>query len=160
MRPASNFGASPGSQGDRGYLYFLFDFVTRMRQALREIPVVRQDKQAFGLGVEPADIKEAGELRRQEIEDRIAGIGIRAGGNEAGRFVQDDVELAFAAHQLAADFDVIALGGLGAEVGADAAVNRDAAGGDQLVAIPPRTDTGGGEETVQAHGGDVEGLKS
>ena len=139
-----------------GHFVFLFDFVARMRQALREIAVVGQDEKAFGLRVEPADVEEARELGRQEIENRVARIGIGAGGNEAGRFVQDDVELAFAADQLASDFDVIALRRLRAEVGADAAVDRDAPVGNQLVAMPPRTDTGGGEETVQAHGEEVE----
>ena len=91
------------------HFVFLFDFVARMRQALREIAVVGQDEKAFGLRVEPADIEEARELRRQEIEDRVARIGIGAGRNEAGRFVQDDVELALAVDQLAPDFDVIAL---------------------------------------------------
>ena len=135
-----------------GHFVFLFHFVTRMRQALGEIAVIRQDEKTFGLRVEPADIEKARKLWRQQIEDRVARIGVGAGGNEADGFVQDDVEFAFAAHQPAPDFDVIALCGLRAEVGADATVNRDAPGCDQLIAMTPRPDTGGGEETVQAHG--------
>ena len=134
------------------HFVFLFHFVTRMRQALGEIAVVRQDEKAFGLRVEPADIEKARKLWRQQIEDRVARIGVGAGGNEADGFVQDDVEFAFAAHQPAPDFDVIALRRLRAEVGADATVNRNAPRGDQLIAMTPRSDTGGSEETVQAHG--------
>ena len=51
-------------------------------------------------------------------------------------------------HQLAPDFNVIALRRLRAEIGADPAVDRDASVDNQLVAMPPRTDTGCGEEAV------------
>ena len=130
------------------HFVFFFNFVTRMRQVLGEIAVVGEDEQSFGLRVEPADIEEARELRRQEIENRVARIGIGACRDETRRFMQDQVELAFAADELVPHLDVIALGRLRAEIGADAAVDRNASVGDQLVAMPPRTDTGGGEETV------------
>lgn len=133
------------------HFVFLFDFVTRVRHSLREVAIVRQDEEAFGLRIEPADIEKARELRGQEVEDRVARVGVGAGRNKPDGFVQDDVELAFATHQPAPDFDVISLGGLRAEVGADAAVDRDAAVGNQLIAMPPRTGTGGGEKTIQAH---------
>lgn len=140
------------------HFIFLFDFVARMGQALREVAIVRQDEKAFGLRVEPADIEKARKPGRQEIEDSIARIGIGSGGYKAGGFVQDDVELAFAAHQLAPHFDMIVLRRLRAEVRADTTVDRDPPGGDQFIAMPSRTDTGSGEETVQAHGGEVEAL--
>ena len=130
------------------HFVFLFNLVTGMRQALREIAVVREDKKPFGLRVKPANIEEPRKLGRQEIENRIARIGIGAGGNETGRLVQNDVEVALAVYQFAPNFDVIALCRLRAEIGADAAVDRDAPVGNQLVAMPSRTDTGGSEETV------------
>ena len=37
------------------HFVFLFHFVTRMREALREVAVIRQDEEAFRLRVEPAD---------------------------------------------------------------------------------------------------------
>ena len=58
------------------------------------------------------------------------------------------MELALAVHQFATNLDVIGLRRLRAEVGTDAAVDRDAPGGNQFVAMPPRTDTGCGEETI------------
>ena len=109
---------------------FLFDLVARMGQALREIAVVGQDEEAFRLRVEPADIEKTGKLRRQEVENRIPCVRIDPGGNEAGRFVQDDVEMAFAADQLSANLHVIAFRRLRAEVGDDAAVDRDPPLGD------------------------------
>ena len=97
-----------------------------MHQPMSEIAVVREDEKPFGLRVEPPDIEEARKLRRQEIENRVARIGICPGRNEAGWFVQDDMDLVLAAHQLAPHFDVIILCRLHAEVGADAAVDCDA----------------------------------
>jgi len=47
---------------------------------------------------------------------------------------------------------VVTLGRLRAEIGADPAVDRDAACGDQLIAMPPGTEAGGGQKAVQAHG--------
>jgi hypothetical protein len=38
--------------------------------------------------------------------------------------------------QFAVDFDVVAFAGLRAEVGADPAIDRDASGCDQFVAMP------------------------
>ena len=72
--------------------------------------------------------------------------------------MQHDIEPALAVDEFAVDFDVIALARLRAEVRADSAVDRDAPGCDQFVAMPPRTETGCGKETVQAHGEEVEGL--
>ncbi len=66
----------PGSI--EGHLVFLFYFVARVRQALREVAIVCEDEQPFGLRVKPANIEEARELGRQEIENRIARIGIGA----------------------------------------------------------------------------------
>jgi hypothetical protein len=55
-------------------------------------------------------------------------------------------------NEFAVDFDVVALARLRAEVGADLAVDRDASGGDQFIAMPAGTQTGRGEVAVKAHG--------
>ena len=60
------------------HFVFFFDFVARVSQTLREVAVVREDEKSFGLRVEAAYIEEARELRRQEIENRVARIGIGA----------------------------------------------------------------------------------
>lgn len=130
------------------HFVFLFDFGARMGQALRQIAIVRQDEKPFGLGIESANIEEARELLRQEVENRVARIRIGARRDEAGWFMQDEVELALAAHQLTSNFDMITCGRLRAEVGADATVDCHAPIGNQLVAMPPRTDAGCSEETV------------
>ena len=133
-------------------LVFLLDFVTRMGESLREVAVIREEKKAFSLGVEPANVEKPRQMRREQIEDGVACVRIRSRGNEASRLVEKEMKPALAVHELAADFDMVALRRLGAEVRANPAVDRDAAFRNQLVALPPRTDAGGSEETVQAHG--------
>ena len=125
-------------------LIFLFDFITRMGQPLGEIAVVREEEEAFGLGVEAADVEKTRQMRRQQIEDGVARVRIAPGRNKSGRLMQHDVEPALAVDEFAGDFDVIALAWLGAEVGADLAIDRDAAGRDQFIAMPARPETGCG----------------
>ena len=67
--------------------------------------------------------------------------------------MQHDIEPTLAMDEFAIDLHVIALRRLRAEVGTNATVQSDATGGDQLIAMSPRTEPGCGEETVQAHGG-------
>ena len=45
-------------------LVFFLHFVARMGELLGEIAIARQEKQALGLGIEPADIEEAAEFCR------------------------------------------------------------------------------------------------
>lgn len=57
-------------------LVFLLDFVTGMGQALREVAVVGQEEEALGLGIEPADVKEPWQMRREQIEDGVPSLRI------------------------------------------------------------------------------------
>jgi len=134
-------------------LVFLFDFITRMSQPLGEIAVVGEKEQPFRLGIEPADIEESRQMGWQQVENRVPRIWIAPCRNKTRRLVQDDVESALTVDQFAVDFDVVALTGLDAEISADLAVDRNAAGCDQLIAMPARTEPGRGKETIQAHGG-------
>src|ERR1051326_446112 len=104
-------------------LTFLLDFVARMRQALGEVAVIRKDEETFGLRVEPADIEEAWQMRRQQIEDRVARVRIVARGDETRRLMEHDVEPALAVNQFAVNFDVVAVCRLGAEVSAHLAID-------------------------------------
>ncbi len=54
--------------------------------------------------------------------------------------------------QFAIHFHVIGCCWSRAKVSADLAVNRDAARGDQFIAMTARTDASGGEETIEAQG--------
>ena len=122
-----------------------------MGETLGKIAIIGEEKQPFGLGVEPADVEEARQMRREKIEDGVARVGIGSRRNETGRLMQHDVEPALAVDEFAVDFDVVALRWLRAEVGANAAIDGHAPGGDQLITMPARTEPGRGEKTVQAH---------
>lgn len=58
---------------------------------------------------------------------------------------------ALTVHEFAADFDVVGLCRLRAKIRANPAIYRDATVRNQLIAMPPRTDAGGSEKSVQAH---------
>ncbi len=134
------------------YLVLLLDLVARMSEALGEVTIVGEKEETLSLGVEPADVEQSREMRREEVEDGVTRVRVAPGGNEPSRLVQHDVEALLAVDQFAVDFDVVALRGLRAEIGANAAVNRDAASGNELVAMPARTQPRRGKDPVQAHG--------
>ncbi len=130
---------------------FLLDLVARMGEAQGEIAVVGENEQTFALGIEPADVEDPRQVRRKKIVNRVARVCVAARGDKPRGLVQDDVEPLLRPHHFAADFDVIARLRLHTEVGADATVDCNPAGGDQFVAMAARTNPGGGEITVQAH---------
>jgi hypothetical protein len=66
--------------------------------------------------------------------------------------MQHDIEPALTVDKFTADFDMVAFGGLRAEVSANATVYRYAPFGDQLITMPPRTESSRGQKSVQAHG--------
>jgi hypothetical protein len=134
-----------------GYFVLFIDFVSRVHQPLRQIAIVRQNQQTFALGVEPADIEEAAELWRKQVENGVACVRVASRGDEAGRLVQHDVKMLLRPNKLAAHFDVIAFRRLRTEIGARPAVDGHFTGRDQFVALSPRTDTGSGEKPVQTH---------
>src|SRR5438552_2975149 len=110
-----------------------------MRESLREITVVCQQKQAFTLRVEPADVEKARKLRRQQIENRVARVRIASGRNKSGRLMKRDRHRILKVNEFGIHLDVIALGRLCAEVSANASVDGDAPGRDQFIALSART---------------------
>jgi hypothetical protein len=123
-----------------------------MGELLGQIAVVGEKEEALGLGVEPADIEKLAKLRRKKIEDRIARVRVASGRNKTGRFIQHEIKRRFDVDEFATDFDVVARGRLCAEIRARAAVDGDATGSDQLVAVTARPNSGRSEITVQPHG--------
>ena len=82
--------------------------VARVREAVRELAVVRQQDQAGRLGVEAADRIEAA-LGGHEVDDGSAAVRVARGRDDAGRLVQrvDDARLG-ALDRLAVERDVAA----------------------------------------------------
>ena len=131
-------------------IVFLFDFVSRMCEPMCEIAIVCENDQSLALRVESAHIKEPRQFRRQEIEDGVARVGVAPSGDETFRLVQENVEKPIGwPNEFTIDLDVIALARLRTEIGARLTVDRDTTGRDQFVAMPPRSNAGGGEEAIE-----------
>jgi hypothetical protein len=122
-----------------------------MGEPLRELAIVCEKDQPFGLRVETADAEEPVKFLWQKIENRVASMHIFSGGNETGRFMQYNRQRWIGVNKFAVHFHVIVRSGLRAEVRADLAVDGDAPRRDQSITIASRTNTGSGEETVKAH---------
>jgi hypothetical protein len=139
------------------HFIFLIDLESRVSKSLREFAIVRKQKQTFSLRVETTDIEKAGKFPWKQIEDFIARVRIFPGRNESGGFVQHDGKSGSGTNKFAVDFDVVVCGWLCAEVCADLTVDGDTTLRDQLITMSPRTNTGSGEEAIQAHGAFVIG---
>ena len=68
----------------------LLDAVARMRQQLRELAVVGEDQQPFGVAIEPAD-REHPRLVGYEVEHRAPALRIARGRHDVGGLVQQPV---------------------------------------------------------------------
>lgn len=130
---------------------FLFDLVAGMGEGEGEIPVIADQEEAFAFLVETADMVEARPIRGEKIEDGLAAAFVAGAADVAGRLVQDDGDLLFGLEEAIPDFDGVIGADLGGEVGDDAPVDADLAGGDELFDTAAGAEAGGGEETVQAH---------
>ena len=103
----------------------------------------------FALRVETADIEEPRQFCRQEIEDGVTRVRILTSGDEAFRFVQENVEKPLRwPNEFAIYFDVIAFRRLRAEIRARLTVYCDATCCDQFIAMSARTNACGREKAV------------
>lgn len=132
------------------HFVFLFHFEARMREALGERAIAREQEQTFALRIQPADVEEAGKFRREQIEDRVVRVRVAPCRNEARRLVQHDRQAARRPNESTIDLDVIVRRNLGGKVRHRLPVDRNPTGRDELVAMPARPEPGGGEETVEA----------
>ena len=76
---------------------------------------------------------------------------VLSGRNETGRFIQHDCERRLGRQKFAVNLYVVARRRLCTEVRANFAVNGNSTCGNKLIAITPRTNACGCEETIQAH---------
>jgi hypothetical protein len=133
------------------HFIFLIDLESRVSKSLRELAIVRHKEQTFSLRVETTDVEKAGKFWWKQIEDCIARVRIFPGRNESRGLVQHDGKSGSGTNKFAVDFDVVVRGWLCAEVCADLTVDGDTTLRDQLITMSPRTNTGSGEEAIQAH---------
>ena len=98
--------------------------------------------------VQTPDVEQSREFYWQQINNSVARVRISPGRNESGGLVQHDRERPGNLNESAIHFDVVALAGLRAEVSAGFTVDRDPTRRDQFIALPARSDTCSGEETI------------
>src|SRR2546430_17633581 len=101
-----------------------------MRQALREVAVVREQQQTFTLSVEPTDVGERRKFRRQQIVNRIGCVGIPPGANKASRFIQSNINRRSLMNEFAVDFDVIGWCGLEMKIPTRFSIHSHTTAGD------------------------------
>jgi hypothetical protein len=103
---------------------------------LRQFAVIRQKQQTLSLRVQTSDREEVGKFFWYEFNDGVTCVWILSSRNKSGGFIQHDRERRSGVNKLIIDFDVVARSWLRTEVCANFAVNCDAAGSDQLIAVP------------------------
>ncbi len=118
----------------------------------RQLAVVGQEQHALAVEVEAADRRHRHRQVRQVVHHRLATAIVGHRGDAGLGLVEDDVEQLLRRHRLAVDLDVgVERVDLGAELGHHLAVDGDPAGGDQLLGLAARGDSGLGDEALQAH---------
>lgn len=130
-----------------------------MSESLSEIAVVGEENETFGLRIEAPNIEEARIFFGQKIEYGVASVHIFSRRDETRRFVQHDGEQSSGMNQFAVHFDIIARGRVRTEIGADLAVDSDAAGGNYFITMTPRPDASGSEEAIEAQEKELQGQK-
>jgi hypothetical protein len=136
------------------HFIFLLDFVTWMGEPLCKLAFICEEKQAFGLCVQPPNVEQPREFSRQQIKNSVAHVWISPGRNESGRLVQHDGERWSDVNKFAINLNVVTRAGLRTEIGANLAIDRDATRRNQLITRAARSDAGRGEETIEAHNRD------
>ena len=127
----------------------LVDLVARVREPVGELAVVGEQEHTGRVGVEPADRDDARRMV-DEVDDRRPAARVARRRDDPGRLVQEHVGELLLRERLPVELDPVTrrdervqLPGL--------AVDRDAAGLDQLVGTAPGGDAGAGEPGIQAH---------
>ena len=124
--------------------------VARMRQPVGQVAVVGDQDQPLAVQVEPADGEQPGIGGFDQIDDAHSARGIAVCAQHARGFVDGEV---FEPSRVQGD-TIDANGLVGridprAQFGDDAAIDLDAAGGDQFLALPPAAEPRGRQHFLQ-----------
>lgn len=124
------------------------NMVAWMEQGLGQIAVIGQQHEPLAVEIQPSDRKHAHRDSVQEILHGRATLRIVQGGHDVLRLVEDEIDIRLRRPQmLAVDLDVVPVRiDLGAELLHHAAVDRHAAGRDQLLSLAPRGQPCAGDE--------------
>jgi hypothetical protein len=105
-------------------------------EPLRQFAVICQKQQTLSLCVQTSDREEARKFFWYEIKDGVTRVQILSSRNEPGGFIQHDRKRRSGVNKLIIDFNVVARPWLRTEVCANFAIDSDATGSDQLIAVP------------------------
>jgi hypothetical protein len=122
-----------------------------MGQTLHKIAIVREKKQAFALRIEAADVSKRGELRRQQIENRVGRVQIAPSADKPGRFIQGEVNVLALPEELPVYLDVIGRGWLEMKISAWLPVYGHATGRDEFIRSATRSNARSGEKAIETH---------
>src|SRR5690606_18528834 len=128
----------------------LGDAVRGVGELVGEVAVVGEQQQALAVGVQPSDVEHPGGHPVQVVGDGAATLLVVHGGDHAAGLVERQVHQVRVGHyplpvhvdHRGGRVDLVAQPG-------HHAVDRDPAVGDQLLAGPPGSDPGGGEDLLQ-----------
>jgi hypothetical protein len=133
-----------------GNLIHLFDAVAGVGERLRELAVIAQDEESFGIQIKASHVCEMMKSRRKEFVDGGAVVLIVAGADQAGGFVHDDGLNFERFDAFAASFDEVT--GLDPVTGikADLTIDDDFAIKDEGIATTAGAYACGGEVFIEA----------
>ncbi len=120
---------------------------------MRELTVVGQQEEPFGVGVEAADGEHAG-LERYQLDDRRAALRVGGGRHDAPRLVEQVVHETRHGPTTGTP-STSTLVGLGIDPPTehrDVAVDGDAPGGDEFFACTPAAEAGPSQHLLQPLG--------
>src|SRR5437868_847087 len=124
----------------------------RMCQFVRRFTVCSQEKHTFGHVIEPADVCHAGSIV-DDVEHGTASGGIRPGGEDSGRLVEDDPSgFRWPCDWFAVHEDLVAFGIHGLADHRDLTVDAYPPRGDEVVSGSSRGDSGARYDALNPHG--------
>lgn len=115
--------------------------IPRVSHAVGQLAVVRDQQQAFGLFVEPADRENPFAKLREQINDSRTPRWIVIRADNPARLVEREVHLALQLDLLAVELNLLRIRiGTERDVGDDLAIDTDSASRDVLLALSPSVD--------------------
>jgi hypothetical protein len=119
----------------------LFNSVTRMRQAIGQIAIVRQHQEPFTEAIEPPDAKKTN-IVGYEIYNALPSLGIPVGRDHPRRLVQRQINRTGLSQHNAIQTDLLAVGiDSGPQLSDHLAIHFHATFLDQRLTLPPTADS-------------------
>ena len=125
------------------------ELLARMCEAVRQLPVVREQERSGRVHVEASYGNDA-RAGVDQLEHGPPALGVTCRRHHAGGLVQQQMRERLLPHNASVDLDDVARLDDGVQL-AGFSVDPDATRLDQLVSPPPRRDAAAGEERIETH---------